>query len=186
MHGEDPTGYVPKIQIYTSLNAPAHLQTRVGFAVMKQRAVSGWLYKIWPGFAHFFPSSDPSGNPQRTYNTQDFSCIKEKIQTTISSVLGSLQLKAAMCTASSTNLLGTSSPAHAFYTSKSEVKLFQLGPQHHSGRTNLLMKEFIKPITLPQKPPHCSCTLYILIGLCRRGLICVCMAIHWCEEIIRS
>lgn len=68
VHGEDPTGYVPKIHIYNSPNASAHLQSRLRFAVMKQRTMSGWLYKICPGFANFnfFPSSDPSGNPQRT------------------------------------------------------------------------------------------------------------------------
>lgn len=53
--------------------------------------------------------------------------------------------------------------AHVFYTSKWEVKLFQLGLQRRSGRTNLLMKELTEPIILP-RCTHCSQIWYIFIG----------------------
>lgn len=76
-------------------------------------------------FEKQFPIKKASTN---TYNisgqkAQDFSttCIgnqREINQITISSVCTILQLKAATCTASSTDLSGTSSRAHIFYTSK--------------------------------------------------------------------
>lgn len=115
------------------------------------------------GFTHssFFPPADPSGDPWRSKYTGLFLHQRE-IQIMISSLRANLQLKVALCTASSANLLGTSSLAHVFYTSKSEVKLFQLGPQRHSGRTNLLMKELIEPIALLQKNNNNSLQLYMI------------------------
>lgn len=82
----------------------------------------------------------------------------------IPSAPASRRLKAAACTASGANLLATSYLAHVVYTSKSGVKLFQLGPQRHSQfAANLPMKggdrKLAPPILAAGAAP------YIFIGL---------------------
>lgn len=161
-HGEDLCrGYT-----FTFLRIILHIyRAPLRFAKIKKRAMCRSVLSVYKlcaqfanrefGFTHssFFPPADPSGDPWRSKYT-GLSLHQREIQIMISSLRANLQLKVALCTASSTNLLGTSSLAHVFYTSKSEVKLFQLGPQRHSGCTNLLMKELIEPITLLQKTPQ--------------------------------
>lgn len=103
-------------------------------------------------------------------NTQGFFLHQREIQLMISSLRASLRLKAAVCTAPGANLLGTSSLAHVVYTSKSGVKLFQLGPQRHPGRANLLMKGADHPSSNNLGTGvHYTYSLGCLV----RGLLCV-------------
>lgn len=111
----------------------------------------------------------------------------------ISSLCATLHLKAATCTASSIDLSGTPSQAHVlFYTSKLAVKLFQLGLQHCSGLSNLLMKDLAKPIILPRKLSAVVHYIYSLDWLGRSlGRLCRAMQniqkiIHCCSYCLKK
>lgn len=134
--------------------------------------VEGLHAALFPFF--FSLSADPMGLGGGQ-NTQGFFLHQREIQLMISSLRASLRLKAAVCTAPGANLLGTLSLAHVVYTSKSGVKLFQLGPQRHPGRTNLLMKG---------ADHHSSNNLgagvhyTYSLGCLVRGPLCVCTSIR--------